>query len=98
VGVKTTDVGWKGPPDRPFGVALDGVGQDKVKFNLKFNASGVDLESDVPHEVIGQYITEATVTSVDDSVDVTLRIYDGKKSIYISRLKGKGEIDYKKGN
>jgi hypothetical protein len=99
VGQKTTDLGWKGPQDRFFTVSALGNGQDKVKVHIKFNASGVDLESDGSRGFPCQYISEVAVTSVDDDVDVTLRIADGMKTIYESKpLKGKGQIVYKKGD
>jgi hypothetical protein len=97
VTIKSTDIGWKGPQDRPFIVILEGVGQDKVKFDLKYNASGIDQEIDVAHGLVCQSISEAIVTSVDDDVDVKLRILDGSKTICDSELKGKGKIIYEKG-
>src|SRR5208282_5064831 len=97
VGQKTTNLGWKGPLDRPFSVSVTGNGQDKVKVHIKYNASGADLESDGSHGFPCQYISEVAVTSVDDDVDVTLKIADGTKTIYESKsLKGKGQILYEK--
>ena len=102
VTAKTTDVGWKGPQDKPLNVTVLGAGQDKVKVHIKYNASGVDLEMDPDTSSIGftgQYIREVTVKSDSDDTNVTLELLDDEKPYYDSApLKGKGEIDYKKGD
>ena len=47
----------------------------------------------------GQYIREVTVKSDSDDTNVTLELLDDEKPYYDSApLKGKGEIDYKKGD
>lgn len=100
---KTTDLGWKGPQDKSLNVSVLGAGQDKVKIHIKYNASGVDLEMDPLSPSIGfagQYITEVTVKSDSDDTNVTLKLLDEKGQPYYQSapLKGKGEIDYKKGD
>ena len=94
VTVKSTDLGWKGRPDKSLNVMVLGAGQDKVKVHLKYNASGVDLERDQGASAIfpGQYVSEVTVKSDSDDVDVTLRLLDEKGTIYYlsEPLKGRG--------
>ena len=47
------------------------------------------------HMVMGQFVKEVTETSTDDNADVTLKIMNGKKTIYQSQpLKGKGQLHY----
>jgi hypothetical protein len=100
VWAKSWDIGWKGPQDKPLRVTVDGMGADNVKGHIKYNVSGVDKEADTPRgDFNGQYISEVTIESTGDNVDVVLRILDGKKIIYESApLKGKGQIVYKKGD
>jgi hypothetical protein len=101
---KTTELGWKGPKDKSFTVSVIGSGQNKVKVDVKYNVSGVDLKDTLvpPASSRGfpaQYIGEVTVISEDDDVDVTLRISEEMRQIYESKpLKGKGQIHYKKGD
>jgi len=100
---KTMDLGWKGPRDKTLNVSILGTGADKVKIHLKYNASGVDLERDQrssSEAFVGQYISEVTVKSDREDTDVTLQLMDeNQKPYYVSApLKGKGEIDYHKGD
>ena len=46
----------------------------------RYNASGVDLETNIPQGFVCQYISEATVTSEDEDVDVTQMIVDEKET------------------
>jgi hypothetical protein len=100
VSSKSTDLHWSGPPDVNIGFVVIGRGQDKVKIQVRYNASGVDLEqgfSDPSATFWGQYISEIVVTSQDERTDVTLAVTRGGKEIYKSgRLKGKGELKYKR--
>lgn len=106
LGTKSTDLGWKGPEDQQFRMALDGVGEKDATFHIKYNASGVDLErdNDGPNLIIPcQFISEVTVTSTNDKTDLKLLIdtmENGKmKRVYESKpLKGTGQIVYKKGD
>jgi len=100
---KTTDLGWKGPQDQPVTVAVAGPGQEKVKIHVQYNASGVDLERDQispSNSFPAQYLTLVTVTSDTDDASVTLRLLDGKgNAFYESKpLKGKGRLQYHKGD
>jgi len=100
---RTTDLGWKGPRDKPLNVTVSGPGRDKVKIHVKYNASGVDLEANqyTPgNSFVGQFITQVTVTSDSDDANVTLQILDDQAHVlYESKpLLGKGQILYKKGD
>jgi hypothetical protein len=101
ISTKSTDLGWKGPPDKTLGFAAMGQGQDKVQISVKWNASGVEQERTFKQKsnmiFLGQYIEQITVTSPDDATDVTLTISENGKEMYRSQpLKGKGTIEYKK--
>jgi hypothetical protein len=95
---KTTDLGWKGPPDTGLCLMVTGSPQDKVQIAVKWNASGVDQEkifNKYTTTVIGQYVESATVTS--SNPEATLMILQGDKQIFLSPpLKGKAAIEYKK--
>jgi len=48
--------------------------------------------------VLGQYFDSIKVTSEEDEVDAVLTVAEGGKEIYKSQpLKGKGTIEYKRG-
>jgi len=103
---KSTDLGWKGPKDQQFCVALNGEGKEDATLHIKYNASGVDLELDAngkgSRTIPCQVISEVTVTSTNAKSDLTLEIFkaeDGDmKRIYESKpLKGKGQLLYKNG-
>jgi hypothetical protein len=99
---KSTDLQWKGPRDHTLNVSVTGTGADKVKIHVKYNASGVDLERDQssPSNAFpGQYVSEVRVTSASDEADVKLRLLDetGKAYYESARLKGRGEVVYRKG-
>jgi len=103
VSTKSTDLNWKGPPDKTLVVNVTGDGQDKVKTHIKYNVSGLDLEHDQKYAsdiLSGQYISEVTVTSDSDDVNVVLdlRDEDGNSYYQSAPLKGKGEIHYHKGD
>jgi len=100
IGVKSTDLNWKGPEDKTIGYIIMGAGQDAVKGKVKWNASGVDLEktiSDPSSSFLGQYIDEVTISSDNDDTDVTISILENGKQIFRSApLKGKGTQSYKR--
>jgi hypothetical protein len=101
VSSKTTDLGWKGPPDKTLGFAVMGQGQNKVQITVKWNASGVEEERIFKETsnmaFLGQYVEKVTVTSTNDDTDVTLTISELGKEIFRSQpLKGKGTIEYNK--
>jgi hypothetical protein len=103
VTAKTTDLCWKGPPDKSLQVAVQGAGQDKVKIHVKYNASGVDIDMDPTSPSIsfaGQYIRQVTVKSDRDDTNVTLQLLDENGHSYYESapLRGKGEIDYNRGD
>lgn len=98
---KSTDLGWKGPPDKTLFFNVMGQGQDKVQITAKWNASGVEQERIFKETsnmgFLGQYVEQIIVTSANDDTDVTLTISESGKEIYRSQpLKGKGTIEYKK--
>jgi len=99
---KSTDLGWSGPKDKTLTFMVMGKGMEKVKVDAKWNVSGVDQEkvfSNPPScNFPGQYFQSITATSTEDDTDVTLSILEGGKQIYESQpLKGKGTIEYKRG-
>jgi hypothetical protein len=101
ISTKSTDLGWKGPPDKTLSFAVMGRSQDKVQITVKWNASGVEQERIFKQTsnmgFLGQYIESATVTSTADDTDVTLTISENGKGIFRSPpLKGKGNVEYKK--
>jgi hypothetical protein len=101
ISTKTTDLGWKGPPDKTLGFAVTGKGQDTAQITVKWNASGVELERKFTQHsnmtFLGQYVEQVDVTSADHGTDVTLTISENGKEIFCSQpLKGKGKIEYKK--
>ncbi len=102
VSTKSSDLGWKGPPDKTINFMVMGRGQDKVQIRAKWNASGVDQEQNVKSPsfgVPGQYFDSIAVTSAEDDTDVTLTVLDAGKQIYVSKpLKGRGSMEYKKGD
>lgn len=99
-GIKITDLGWNGPPDKTITFMVMGTGQDKVQIKAKWNASGVDQERTFhtpSSNFMGQYFEEITVTSTEDNTNVTLTLMEDSKKIYTSEpLKGKGTLHYKK--
>jgi hypothetical protein len=99
---KSTDLGWSGPKDKTLTFMVMGAGMEKVKVQAKWNVSGVDQEkvfSNPPScNFPGQYFESITATSTEDDTDVTLSILEDGKQIYESKpLKGKGTIEYKRG-
>ena len=98
ISTKSTDLGWKGPPDTGLCLMVTGSPQDKVQITVKWNASGVELEkvfNRYTTTVLGQYVESATVTS--SNPDATLMILQGDKQIFLSPpLKDKAAIEYKK--
>jgi hypothetical protein len=108
VAIRSTDLGWKGPPDQPLTVEVmaDGKDVDKVRIDVRYNACGLNLEADHlmdPYEAgycfVGQYIEDVTVTSDSDSVKVSFWLIDGKGEFYDSaELMGKGKIHYRRGD
>ncbi|MCE0497958.1 MAG: hypothetical protein LV481_08450 [Methylacidiphilales bacterium] len=100
VSVKSTDLGWKGPPDKPLTFMVAGWVKDKVQIQATWNTSGVDQEQSFNGNSgggMGQYWVKFTVTSADDATDLTLVLSEDNKEIFRSPpLKGKGTIEYKK--
>jgi hypothetical protein len=99
VGMKSTDLGWKGPPDRNIGFSVVGTGSEEVQIQGVWNASGVQLKKTFKERSItfwGQYFEELNVTSGNDDCDVTISITEDGKEIYSQPLKGKGSLQYKK--
>jgi hypothetical protein len=100
IGVKSTDLNWKGPEDKNIGYMVMGTGADKLQGTVKWNASGVDQEKPITStslSFMGQYIQEVSVTSDSDDTDVTITIMENGKPIFESApLKGKGTQAYKR--
>jgi hypothetical protein len=99
VGMKSTDLGWKGPPDKYIGFNVFGKGAAELQIQGVWNASGVQLKKTFKEGSItfwGQYIEELNVTSGNDDCDVTVSITEDGKKIYSQPLKGKGSVQYKK--
>ena len=101
VSVKSTDLGWKGPPDRTLGLnALSFSPNEDLRITVRWNVSGVDQEKIFKTSsviIMGQYFEQVTVTRLTDGKDLTLTLTEGGKEIFHSQpLKGKGSIEYKK--
>jgi len=87
-------------------VALNGHGNEDATLQIKYNASGVDLERDdgkASSLILGQWISELTVTSKNAEANLKLLISNGEngnmKWNYESKpLQGKGQFVYKKGD
>lgn len=98
IGIKVTDLGWKGPPDKLLNISVTGKGASKL--HIKYNTSGVDLEEEsdataTAHQFYGQYISEVTLTSTDPNAHLTLKI-EGNEKPYTSELIGAATVVYKK--
>lgn len=101
VGTKSTDLGWKGPADRPISINVMGAVAGKIKIHVKYNASGVDLETETEYSslgVLGQYVTEVTAINDADDAEMTLELSDRKGNLHYKSepLKGKGTLHYHK--
>jgi hypothetical protein len=99
IGMKSMDLGWKGPPDKNIGFSVVGQGSSGVQIHGTWNASGVQLKKAFKESSItfwGQYFEELSVTSGSDDCDVTVEITEDGKAIYSEPLKGKGVLQYKK--
>ena len=99
VGMKSTDLGWKGPPDKNIGFSVVGQGSSELEIQGVWNASGVELKKTFkePSPTFwGQHFEELKVTSGSEDCDVTVTITEDGKEIYSEPLKGKGVLHYKK--
>jgi hypothetical protein len=99
VGMKSTDLGWKGPPDKNIGFSVVGQGASELEIHGVWNASGVELKKEFKTSGLtfwGQHFEELTVTSVNDVCDVMVTITENGKTIFSETLKGKGTVHYKK--
>ena len=99
VGMKSTDLGWKGAPDKNIGFSVVGQGSSGLQIHGVWNVSGVQLKKTFKESSItfwGQYFEELSVTSISDDCDVTVEITEDGKPIYSEPLKGKGALQYKK--
>ena len=99
VGMKSTDLGWKGPPDKNIGYSIVGQGAAGLQIQGMWNASGVQMKKAFKESSItfwGQHFEELNVTSGSDDCDVTVTITEDGKEIYSEPLKGKGVLQYKK--
>jgi len=98
VGMKSTDLGWKGPSDKNIGFSVVGQGSSELQIHGVWNASGVQLKKAFKESSItfwGQHFEELNVTSGSDDCDVTVTITEDGKKIYSEPLKGKGVLQYK---
>jgi len=99
VGMKSTDLGWKGSPDKNIGFSVVGQGSSGLQIHGAWNASGVQLKKTFKERSMtfwGQYFEELNVTSDSDDCDVTVIIREDGKAIFSEPLKGKGVVQYKK--
>lgn len=100
LGTHTTLLDWKGPEDKTIGYMVIGKGQDQARIEVKWNASGLNLErtSKAPSKsFLGQYIEQITVTSETDESDLRQTVLENGKPIFESQpLKGKGTLEYKR--
>jgi hypothetical protein len=99
VGMKSIDLGWKGPPDKNIGFTVVGQGAAELQISGVWNASGVELRKEFKEKGItfwGQHFKELNVTSVNDACDVTVTITEDGKVVYSEPLKGKGVLQYRK--
>jgi len=99
VGLKSTDLDWKGPADTNIGFSVVGQGSPGLQIDGVWNASGVQLKKKFKDSSItfwGQHFEELKVTSDNEDCDVTVTISEGGKEIYSEPLKGKGVLQYKK--
>ena len=99
VGMKRTDLGWRGPPDKNIGLSVIGKGSSGLQVHGVWNVSGVQLKKTFKESSItfwGQYFEELNVTSGSDDCDVTVTITEDGKEIYSEALEGKGVLQYKK--
>lgn len=99
VGMKSTDLGWKGPPDKNIGFSVVGQGTSELQIHGVWNASGVQLQRTFKESNLtfwGQHFEELKVTSGNDDCDVTVTISEDGKEIHSEPLKGKGVLQYKK--
>ena len=99
VGMKSTDLGWKGSPDKNIGFSVVGQGSSGLQIQGVWNASGFQLKKTFKESSItfwGQHFEELNVTSGSDDCDVTVTITEDGKEIYSEPLKGKGVLHYKK--
>jgi hypothetical protein len=97
-GGKTTDLGWKGPPDKTLSFMVMGQGTNGIKVDAKWNASGVEQErtfTSGSSGFMGQYFESVTVVCSDPSANLTLTLMANGKDI-VPSLTGKGTITYKK--
>jgi hypothetical protein len=100
IAAKVTKLNWQGPPDQTWNFHVIGKGSEKVKVELAWNASGVDLTREFKRSSSGfpgQYISSIKVTCPDPDSDLVLKIFQGDKDFYKSAPhKGVGVIEYKK--
>lgn len=99
VGMKSTDLGWKGPPDKNIGFTVVGQGASELLIQGVWNASGVQLKKTFTGTGVtfwGQHFEELNVTSESDACDVTVTITEDGKAIFSEPLQGKGVVNYKK--
>lgn len=99
VGMKSTDLGWKGQPDKNIGFSIVGQGASGLKIHGIWNASGVELKREFKETGLtfwGQHFEELSVTSDKEDCDVTVTITEDGKTIFSETLKGRGVVRYKK--
>jgi hypothetical protein len=98
VGLKSTDLQWRGPPDRNISYSIRGSGADGLHIHGIWTASGVRMEKTFKTANLtfwGRQFEEFTVTSDNGACDVTLVIKEGDEMVFSGPLKGKGVLQYR---
>lgn len=99
VGMKSTELGWKGPPDKNIGFSVVGQGSTDLQIHGVWNASGVQLKKTFQESSItfwGQHFEQLSVTSDNEACDVTVTITEDGRVIFSDTLEGRGAVHYTK--
>ena len=99
VGMKSTDLNWKGPPDKNLAFTVVGQGTSGLQIRGVWNASGVQLAKEFKSAGLtfwGQHFEELSVISASEDCDVTVTITEDGQTVFSKPLKGKGTVKYQK--
>ncbi len=100
-GRRTTDLGWKGPPDRQLGFTFaEDFPRGDWKIVIKFNASGVELVETPKYYsgvLRGQHIVEFTLTGLPTDFKGRLVLTENGQEIHRSEpLTGRESYTYRR--